>query len=123
MKWYKCSAHMPGQKDDYEFNEELCVFAHSGFLVCYHHGDDEPFLARAILRGGKFETREYCHYMDQETYEECSDKFQDRYWEECIVTHWAYIEWPDEVAQWELLPEEEALIEKFKKIPDDLFKE
>ena len=98
MKWYKCSEQMPGKEDDYVYNIELSEFTNSGFLVCYNHMSEECYLeqdcylARAYLENGKFVIAEYCH-----SYEECPDSDQKEYWEECYVTHWAHLYWPDDI--------------------------
>ncbi len=97
MMWHKCSQEMPGQEDDLFFNKELSVLFHPGFIVCFNHGDDEPFLARCFLKKGKFHLAEWCHYVNDEYTDECKDKYQERYWNDDIcVTHWAILKWPNE---------------------------
>ena len=101
MKWHKCDEEMPGQDNDLFFNKEISSLSHPGFIVCFNHGDDEPFLARCYLKRGRFELAEWCHALDMKRpkgQEECFDKYQETYWDdEIVVTHWAYLEWPDDV--------------------------
>lgn len=77
MKWHKCSEEIPGQENDYFFNDKLSPCAASNFLVCFNHGGgDEPWLCRAYLKEGKFIIDEYCHYYNEEEYEACKDPEQ-----------------------------------------------
>lgn len=91
---------MPGTKDDLFFNKELSISSHPGFMVCFNRGYEDPYLARCHLRWGKFEFSEWCHALDMrrpEGQQECFDKYQVSYWDsEIEVTHWAYIQWPQE---------------------------
>lgn len=92
LTWNNCKDTMPGNHFDRHFNDEMTVPDEFIFLVMYHHGDDVPFVCRADLIKGFFVTSEYCH-----SYEECPDESQEKYWGECIVTHWAHVQLPHEL--------------------------
>jgi hypothetical protein len=95
MEWNKCSETMPGEEYDLYKNEKMCASNDSGFLVCYYYEGDEPWdswICRANLENGRFIVREFCHT------DACPDIYQKEWWKECIVTHWAHIYWPDDVA-------------------------
>ena len=100
--WQKCSDWMPDKIYDYELNNdpEHTYGFNADFLVCYHFGDEVPFMARCFLRNGKFIIAEYCHAKEDEGDGiGCPDSSQEEYWikETIIITHWMHLYWPDGV--------------------------
>jgi hypothetical protein len=84
--WFPCSKVMPGNENDTSNNRT--AFFNAGFIVCYNHGDDEPFLARCFLKNGKFISHE--EYIDDET-----GMINETYWgDDIIITHWAPLSFP-----------------------------
>lgn len=86
MKWYSIKNFLPGDQfkpeEGYETPE---------FYVIYHHGDNALMTNLAFWDGDKFILGTCCYCTECD----CDCNYSHSYSDECYVTHWMPLEFPE----------------------------